>query len=129
MDLDEEVGRLSVSQKQIVAISRAILQDAKLIVMDEPTTALTNKEIERLYEIIRGLSAKGIAVIFVSHKLDEVFAVCDRIAVIRNGEMIVDEYAKNFERENLAYYMTGERIARGAFRLSGRRANAHASSR
>lgn len=69
MDLDEEVGRLSVSQKQIVAISRAILQDAKLIVMDEPTTALTNKEIERLYEIIRGLSAKGIAVIFVSHKL------------------------------------------------------------
>lgn len=119
MDLDEEVGRLSVSQKQIVAISRAILQDAKLIVMDEPTTALTNKEIERLYEIIRGLSAKGIAVIFVSHKLDEVFAVCDRIAVIRNGEMIVDEYAKNFERENLAYYMTGERIAEEPFVYQG----------
>lgn len=115
MDLDEEVGRLSVSQKQIVAISRAILQEAKIIIMDEPTTALTNKEIERLYEIIRGLAAKNIAVVFVSHKLDEVFAVCDRIAVIRNGEMIVDEYADKFEKENLAYYMTGERIAEEAF--------------
>lgn len=119
MDLDEDVGRLSVSQKQIVAISRAILQDARLIIMDEPTTALTNKEIERLYEIIRGLSAKGISVVFVSHKLDEVFAVCDRIAVIRNGEMIVDEYADKFERENLAYYMTGERIAEEPFEGGG----------
>ena len=115
MDLEEEVGRLSVSQKQIVAISRAILQDAKIIIMDEPTTALTNKEIERLYEIIRGLAARGISVVFVSHKLDEVFAVCDRIAVIRNGEIVVDEYADRFERENLAYYMTGERIAEEPF--------------
>lgn len=119
MDLDEEVGRLSVSQKQIVAISRAILQDAKLIIMDEPTTALTNKEIERLYEIIRGLSAKGISVVFVSHKLDEVFAVCDRIAVIRNGEMVADEYADKFEKENLVYYMTGERIAENPFTYTG----------
>ena len=73
MDLDEEVSRLAVAQKQIIAISRAILQNAKLIIMDEPTTALTKKEIERLYQIIYGLSKKGIAVIFVSHKLDEVF--------------------------------------------------------
>lgn len=115
MDLDEEVGRLSVAQKQVVAISRAILQDARLIIMDEPTTALTNKEIERLYGIIRGLSARGIAVVFVSHKLDEVFAVCDRIAVIRNGEMVADEYADQFEKDKLVYYMTGEKIAEEPF--------------
>lgn len=115
MDLDEEVGRLSVAQKQVIAISRAILQNAKLIIMDEPTTALTNKEIERLYEIIRGLSAQGVAVIFVSHKLDEVFAVCDRIAVIRNGEMVVNEYAANFERGKLVYYMTGQEITSEPF--------------
>lgn len=120
MDLDEEVGRLAVAQKQIIAISRAILQDARLIIMDEPTTALTNKEIDRLYEIIRGLSQKGISVMFVSHKLDEVFAVCDRIAVIRNGEIVIDEYADKIERENLPYYMTGERISVEAFRYSKR---------
>ena len=119
LDLDAEVGGLSVSQKQIVAISRAILQNARLIIMDEPTTALTNKEIERLYEIIRGLSARGISVVFVSHKLDEVFAVCDRITVIRNGEIVADEYADKFEKENLVYYMTGERIAEEPFRYTG----------
>lgn len=110
MDLDEEVGRLPVAQKQIIAISRAILQNARLIIMDEPTTALTKKEIERLYQIIYGLSEKGIAVIFVSHKLDEVFTVCQRIAVIRNGDMIVDKQAEEFERDKLVYYMTGQEI-------------------
>ena len=115
IDLDEEVSRLSVAQKQVVAISRAILQDARLIIMDEPTTALTNREIQRLYEIIRGLSAKGIAVMFVSHKLDEIFAVCDRIVVIRNGVKVADESVENFKREDLPFYMTGERIAEEPF--------------
>lgn len=115
MDLDEEVSRLSVAQKQVVAISRAILQDARLIIMDEPTTALTNREIERLYEIIRGLAAKGIAVMFVSHKLEEIFAVCDRIVVIRNGIKVADEVVENFNREDLPFYMTGERIAEEPF--------------
>jgi simple sugar transport system ATP-binding protein len=78
--------------------------------MDEPTTALTNKEIERLYEIIRSLAARNVAIIFVSHKLDEVFAVCERIAVIRNGEMVVDEGADTFARDKLVYYMTGQEI-------------------
>lgn len=118
MDLDEEVSRLSVAQKQVVAISRAILQDAKLIIMDEPTTALTNREIERLYEIIRGLAGRGIAVMFVSHKLDEIFAVCDRIVVIRNGVKVADEAVENFKREDLPFYMTGERIAEEPFTYS-----------
>lgn len=118
MDLDEELGKLSVAQKQIVAISRAILQDAKLIIMDEPTTALTNKEIDRLFDIIRNLSERGTAVIFVSHKLDEVFAVCQRIAVIRGGEMIIDEHVENFEREKIVYYMTGQEIGETPFQYS-----------
>jgi len=115
MDLDEEVGRLSVAQKQIVAISRAILQDAKLIIMDEPTTALTQKEIESLYGIIKNLSADGVAIIFVSHKLDEVFQVCQRIAVIRSGEMIVNEHVENFKKDKIVYYMTGQEIATEPF--------------
>lgn len=110
IDLDEELEKLSVAQKQIVAISRAILQDAKLIIMDEPTTALTNKEIERLFGIIRNLSQRGTAVIFVSHKLDEVFAVSQRIAVIRSGEMIIDEHVDTFQKDKIVYYMTGQEI-------------------
>lgn len=110
MDLDIDVGKLSVAQKQIVAISRAILQDARLIIMDEPTTALTQKEIERLYEIIEGLSENGIAILFVSHKLDEVFKVCQRIAVLRSGNMVVDERLENFDRKKIVYYMTGQEI-------------------
>lgn len=121
LDLDQEVGNLPVAQKQIVAIARAILQDARLIIMDEPTTALTQKEIDRLYQIITGLSAKGIAVIFVSHKLDEVFRVCQRIAVIRNGEKVIDEPVETFDKEKLVYYMTGTEIEESRF-TCGRKA-------
>ena len=110
IDLDEEVGNLSVAQKQLVAIARAILQEAKLIIMDEPTTTLTQKEINRLYEVISWLSEREIAVMFVSHKLEEVFAVCNRIIVLRNGKLIVDESINTFQKEKLVYYMTGEEI-------------------
>jgi len=110
MNLDMLVENLSVAQKQIVAIARAIMQDAKLIIMDEPTTTLTKIEIERLYEIINGLKKSGVAVIFVSHKLDEIFAVCDRVFVIRNGEVVADDPVDEFEQEKLAYYMTGSNI-------------------
>jgi simple sugar transport system ATP-binding protein len=110
MDLEAEVGSLSVAQKQIIAIARAIVQQAKLIIMDEPTTALTGREIECLYGIIRALSGKGVAVIFVSHKLDEVFAIYDRVAVLRSGELVVDAKAGDFEQDRLVYYMTGQEI-------------------
>ena len=110
MDLDMLVEDLSVAQKQIVAIARAIMQDAKVIIMDEPTTTLTQREIERLYEIINSLKESGVAVIFVSHKLDEIFAVCDRIFVIRNGETVADYPVDEFQQDMLAYYMTGSHI-------------------
>jgi simple sugar transport system ATP-binding protein len=71
---------------------------------------LTQKEIKRLYEIINSLKKSGVAVIFVSHKLDEIFAVCDRIFVIRNGEAVADYPVDEFQQEKLAYYMTGSHI-------------------
>ena len=115
LDLDREVGQLSVAEKQIVAISRAICQDARLIIMDEPTTAITQKEIEKLFEIIRGLKKKGVAVMFVSHKLDEVMEICDRIAIIRSGDMVVDQRVEDFSRDKLVYYMTGSEIEEEPF--------------
>ena len=110
LDLDQEVGYLSVAERQLVAISRAIAQEASLIIMDEPTTAITQREIEKLLDIIRGLKEQGIAVLFVSHKLEEVVAVCDRVIVTRNGEKVVDSTVSEFDASKIAYYMTGEEI-------------------
>jgi len=110
LDLDRLIENIPVAQKQIVAIARAIMQEAKVIIMDEPTTALTQREINRLYEIINKLKASGVSIIFVSHKLDEIFAVCDRVYVIRNGEEVANFPVDQFERGKLSYYMTGSEI-------------------
>ena len=108
--LERPVEELSVAGKQIVAIARGIAQDAKLLVMDEPTTALTHKEIEALYKIVGTLKQKGIAVIFVSHKLEEVFQISERIAILRNGKKVLDDKTENFDKNSLAYHMTGREI-------------------
>jgi len=115
LDLDRLVEDIPVAQKQIVAIARAMMQNAKVIIMDEPTTALTQKEISRLFEIINRLKASGVSIIFVSHKLDEVFEVSDRIFVIRNGEEVANYPVEQFERGKLSYYMTGSEISEDPF--------------
>ena len=98
MDPDILVERLTVANKQMVAICRAIINDAKFLILDEPTTALTKKEVENLFEIIRGLKAKGIAIMIVNHKLDEIDEIADKITIIRNGNYIssgtIDEYPR-----------------------------------
>lgn len=108
IDPNTIVDKLSIAQRQIVAICRALVRDAQLIIMDEPTTALTSKEVDALYVIIEKLKAKGIALIFVSHKLEEVFRIAERIVVIRNGENVVEGPAGDFTMESLTYHMTGK---------------------
>lgn len=108
--LDAEVRRLSVGEKQVVAICRALLLDAELIIMDEPTTALTAKEVRALYQIIDGLKKRGIALIFVSHKLDEVFAVAESICILRDGKNVVDGPKEEFDEKKMTYYMTGRDV-------------------
>lgn len=83
VDLDARVETLPVADKQLIAISRALLHNAKLIIMDEPTTALTKKEVTRLFGIIEELKKEGITILFVSHKLDEVFEISDSITILR----------------------------------------------
>ena len=107
---DAIVDDLPIAQRQIVAICRALVQDAKLIIMDEPTTALTSREVERLFKIIRDLKAKGISLIFVSHKLDEVMQVADRVMIMRNGENVVEGPIDTFDPSKITYYMTGRNI-------------------
>jgi len=107
VDLDAKVGTLSVANKQLVAICRALMFGAKLIIMDEPTTALTRKEVNALFKIILDLKAQGIATLFVSHKLDEVFEISERFTIIRSGEKIVTGNTAELDNKKFTYYMTG----------------------
>ncbi|GGE06061.1 lipase [Aureimonas endophytica] len=110
IDLDRRVETLPVADKQLVAIARALALNARLVIMDEPTTALTEREVRSLLGIIRRLKASGVAVLFVSHKLAEVFEVCEKIVVIRNGAVVADAPATEFDLGSLAFHMTGRRF-------------------
>lgn len=102
--------RLSVANKQIVAICRAIFNDAKLIILDEPTTALTANEIEKLFRIIRNLKEKGIAVMLVNHKMDEIYEIADKLTIIRNGEYISSGRIEEYDRMRFIHDITGHDI-------------------
>lgn len=115
IDLDCLVEDLSVAQRQLVAIARALLGNPNLIVMDEPTSALTGKEIGQLLLIIEQLRQKGVSVIFVSHKLDEVLRVAEHVVVLRNGVKVFDDKSNDFQRADLVRHMVGRHLpeARG----------------
>lgn len=81
-------GDLSVGKQQIIEIAKAIASDAKYIVMDEPTAALTDREIETLFKTIHELKAKGISFVYISHRMEEIFAICDRITILRDGQYV-----------------------------------------
>lgn len=110
LDMDAEVDSLSVADKQLTAICRALVGDARIIIMDEPTTALTAAEVERLFAVVRHLQARGVAMVFVSHKLDEVLEVADELTILRNGSVVASGPAKQFDRAAIEVAMTGRRI-------------------
>ena len=110
LDIHEEVEQLSVAQKQMVEIARAVSYSADLIIMDEPTSALTESETEKLYEIIRDLKAKGVAIIFISHKLDEIFEICDKATVLRDGEYIETCDVKDLNQDKLVSMIVGRAL-------------------
>lgn len=110
IDLDAYVGDLSVANKQLVAICRALLQEAKVLIMDEPTTALTRKEVDSLFKVVRDLQKKGISIVFVSHKLEEVFEIADELTILRNGRKVIEGSMKDFDREKFIFHMTGRKI-------------------
>jgi len=111
VDLDERVENLSVADRQLIAISRALLQEAKLIIMDEPTSALTKKEVKALFAVIKKLQSRGISILFVSHKLDEVFEISERYTILRSGENVASGSTKELDRKTFAFHMTGRQFA------------------
>lgn len=110
LDPDELVEDLPMARKQMVAIVRALTQDAKLIIMDEPTTALTKSEIDALFSIILDCKKRGIATVFVSHKLSEVLEIAERVSVLRDGKTVGDYPTNELDNEKLIFYMTGKKI-------------------
>jgi ABC-type sugar transport system ATPase subunit len=106
------LGRLSVSQWQLVAIARALAQDARVIFMDEPTSALTEDAVERLFELIGRLKARGVAVVYVSHKMAEIFRISDRISVMRDGAMISTQECGETSIAEVIQLMVGRPVVR-----------------
>jgi ABC-type sugar transport system ATPase subunit len=111
-DLDpfREVGSLLVAQKQLLEVARAFVRNSKIIVMDEPTASLTDKEIDQLYTIIRKYQSQGGAVIFISHKLDEIFAVCNSIMVMRDGKGVMRSSVKDETKNTIIAAMVGREL-------------------
>ncbi|MBP3039193.1 sugar ABC transporter ATP-binding protein [Bacillaceae bacterium Marseille-Q3522] len=83
--LDKEAGRCSVGQQQMIEIAKALMTDAKVIIMDEPTAALTEREINKLFEVITSLKNHGVSIVYISHRMEEIFKICDRITIMRDG--------------------------------------------
>ncbi|BAU33149.1 sugar ABC transporter ATP-binding protein [Microcella alkaliphila] len=107
LDLDSEVGELSVADKQLTAICRALVNDARVIIMDEPTTALTHTEVTQLFALVDRLRAKAVSVVFVSHKLEEVLAISQRVTIMRSGRVVTTGLVESFDRRSIAEHMTG----------------------
>ena len=113
LDIDPRrmVRELDASYKQIVEIARALLQNASVIIMDEPTTSLTEVEIARVFDMMRTLSAQGVSIVFISHKLKEVLTVCDCYTVLRDGQMVAHGDTRGATTEQLAYFMVGHEVS------------------
>ncbi|MDH3585064.1 MAG: sugar ABC transporter ATP-binding protein [Phycisphaerae bacterium] len=107
IDPSTPCGRLSVAQQQVVEIAKALSLDAKILVMDEPSATLTPQEVERLFVVIRELKAQGIGIIYISHRLEEIFDVADRVTVLRDGQHVGTRDIGDVDREGLIELMVG----------------------
>ena len=115
LDLNERVENISIANKQLVAICRALTQDAKLIIMDEPTTAITKGEIDRLFSVILALKKKGISTLFVSHKLSEVLQISEKVTVLRDGKKVGEYNTNELDNDTLSFHMSAKKVVSSAF--------------
>ena len=111
VDPDARINSLSVADKQMVEIAKAISRDARVLIMDEPTAVLSVSETQTLFEQIRRLTARGVAVIFISHKLDEIMALADRVTVLRDGQLIATVGTEALTPDSIAQMMVGRELS------------------
>lgn len=110
MDVTRIVGNLSTAERQLVEIAKALSFDARIIVMDEPTSSLTKKEVELFYTIIEKLRERGITVIYISHKLEEIYRICDRVTILRDGVIIDEKEIGNITQDEIIEKMVGRTV-------------------
>ncbi|MFN0194634.1 MAG: sugar ABC transporter ATP-binding protein [Aestuariivirga sp.] len=112
LDIDVRVSTLSVANRQRVEIARALAQDARVVIMDEPTAALAEADVKRLLDIVRRLKARGVGIIYVSHKLPEIFALADRVTVLRDGQHVATKDIGEVTEASLVSMMVGRPLDR-----------------
>src|SRR5918998_821477 len=102
------LGSLNIALRQMVAIARGVSFDAKVVVLDEPTSSLTEHEVQILYDVIRRLKAEGTAVVYISHRFDELYTVCDRVTILRDGKFVATRPLAGLEKIDLVCLMLGK---------------------
>ena len=107
IDPNDKVGSLSIAQQQMVEIAKALLVDANIIILDEPTDTLTDKEADILFSIVNELKEQKIGIVFISHKLDEIFKICDRVTVLRDGKFIDERLVSEIDEDLIIKMMVG----------------------
>ena len=123
LDPKTRVKDLSVAYQQIVEIVKSLSRDVKIVVMDEPTAPLTNKEIESLFGIVRKMKSKGVTVLYISHRLEEVFEICDRVSVMRDGKYITTKNTNEVGIKELIGFMIGRELSQDYPPAAGRGAD------
>ena len=108
ISLNQRVSTLSFAEKQLLEIVKAVSADAKLVIMDEPTAALSRRESDRLYEVVRKLKARGITIIYISHVLDDIFTIGDEVTALRDGNIVGTRPVRETTREELVEMMVGK---------------------
>ena len=105
-----EAGELSIGRQQLVEIAKALSLDARVVVMDEPTAALTNREIDTLFEIMLSLKSRGVAIVYVSHRMEEIFRICDKISVLRDGHFVGERAIRDTGFDEIVRLMVGREL-------------------
>jgi ribose transport system ATP-binding protein len=114
LDVDATISTLGIAHRQLIEIARALQSDSAILILDEPTATLTDREKLRLFDIVGALSARGVTVVFVTHHLDEVFAICDRVTVFRNGKTIITQDIAETSPAEVVRHMVGRVLAQAS---------------
>ena len=122
VDVDQEAGRLTVEQRQIVEIARALSIGARFLILDEPTASLEKAAIERLFERVKRLRDGGVGILYISHHLEEIYEICDRVSVLRDGELVLSGLVADISQANLVAAMVGSGPPRRASEIEAVRA-------
>ncbi|MGE7765359.1 sugar ABC transporter ATP-binding protein [Peribacillus sp. NPDC096540] len=110
LPFDKEAGLCSVGEQQMIEIAKALMTDAEVIIMDEPTAALTDREIEKLFEVMKDLTKKGVSLVYISHRMEEIFAICDRITVMRDGKTVDTKRIEDTNFDEVVQKMVGREL-------------------